>query len=116
MKKASDQKTEDFLKTFFIKPAPSGLKEKILHSVLQKKQSSSVITPWLWKGFVVTLILLIVVIAVDANVSSTQINRLSSFLDIPQEPTSAQEEEWSMLKDIIWEPLDSSGKVEKKKF
>jgi len=116
VKKDNDQKTKDFLKAFSLKPAPPGLKEKILHPVPRRKKPPHTITPLLWKGFVATLILLILVIAVDATVSSNQNNRLSSFLDRPQESTAAQEEEWSMLKDIIWEPLDSPSKVEKKKF
>lgn len=116
MKKDNDRKTEDFLKTFSLKSAPPGLKEKILHSALHKKQTSPVITPLLWKGFVATLILLIIVIAVDATVSSTQYDRLSSFLGTPQASSATQEEEWSMLKDIIWEPLDLAGSAAKKKF
>lgn len=116
MKKDYGQKTEEFLKTFSLKPAPHGLKKKILLAALQRKQSSPAITPLFWKKFVATLILLIIVIAVDATVSSMQNNRFSSILDIPQDLSAAQEEEWSMLKDIIWKPSDSSREVEKKKF
>jgi hypothetical protein len=116
VKEDKDKKTEYWLKEFTFKPVPSGLKEKILHSISHKKRSFPVITPWLGKGFVATLILLIIVITVDATVSSTQINRLSSILGIPQEPASQQEEEWSMLKDIIWEPLDPSENNARKKF
>jgi hypothetical protein len=116
MKKENDKKIEDFLKIFAYKPAPPGLKEKILRSALQRKQSSPVITPFIWKGFVTTLILLIIVMAVDATVSSNQNGHLSSFLDLPQESSDRQEEEWSMLKDIIWDPLDKSENAAKKKF
>ncbi len=116
MKEDKDKKTEDWLRSFSLRPAPPVLKEKILHSVSHKKRSSSVITPWFGKGFLATLILLIVVIAVDAAVSSTQIKRLSSLLGIHQEPTFAQEEEWSLLKEIIWDPLDASGNTAKQKL
>ncbi len=117
MKKENDKRIEDFLKTFSLIPAPPGLKGKILHSTLHKRQSSPVLTPFLWRGLAGTLIFLIIVIAVDATISSSQYNRLTTFLKLPQESTAAQEEEeWSMLKNIIWEPLDSSGNTEKKKF
>lgn len=73
-------------------------------------------TAFLWKGFVSCLFLLIIVIAVDVTVSGSQNNRFSSFLDIPQKSSDKQEEEWSMLKDIIGEPLDSTENAAKKKF
>jgi hypothetical protein len=116
MKKETDKETKDFLKTFSLKPAPQGLKEKILDSTMQKKKTNHVMTVFLWKGFVSCLFLMIIVIAVDATVSHSQKNRFSSFLDKPQESSDKQEEEWSMLKEIIWDPLDGQANTVKKKF
>jgi hypothetical protein len=116
MKKETDKETEDFLKTFSLKPASQGLKEKILDSTIQKKKTNHVMTVFLWKGFVSCLFLMIIVIAVDATVSHSQKNRFSSFLDKPQESSDKQEEEWSMLKEIIWDPLDEQANTVKKKY
>ena len=62
------------------------------------------------------LLMLIFVIAVDATISGAQNRRFSSFLDKHHESTGNTEEEWSMLKGIIWEPLDSSENAVKNRF
>ena len=116
MEMGNNKKTEDFLGKFSCKTAPPGLKDKILEGALKKQKSNQIMTAFLWKGFVSCLFLLIIVIAIDTTVSGSQNNRFSSFLDIPQESSDKKEEEWSMLKDIIWEPLDSSENAAKKKF
>ena len=115
MKKENNNKTEDFLKGFSLKPAPPALKEKILDGALQKRNSIHEVTTFLSKGFVGCLLLLFVVIAVDATISHAQNRRFSSFIDEQQEPLDKTEEEWSMLKDI-WEPLDSDDNTIKFKF
>jgi hypothetical protein len=71
-------------------------------------------TAFLWRGLVGCLLLLAIVVAVDATISHAQHKRFSSFLDQPQESSHRQEEEWSMLQDIIWEPYDSSRETVKK--
>ena len=116
MKRENNKKTEDFLKDFSFKPAPSALKDKILTNAQKKQKSNHVMTAFLWKGFVGCLFLLFIVIVVDATISHTQHKRFSLFLDKHQESSDKQEEEWSMLKDIIWEPLDSTENAIKKKF
>ncbi len=116
MKKENDKNIEDFLEMFDLKPAPPGLKRKILQTAQSRKPSSPVNSPSLLKGFITTLILLSIVIAVDAAVSSYQNDRLYSFLDLPRESSASQEEEWSLLKGIIWDPLDTSGNTTKKRF
>ncbi len=116
MKKENNKKTEDFLKDFSFKPAPSALKDKILINAQKKQKSNHVMTAFLWKGFVGCLFLLFIVIVVDATISHTQHKRFSLFLDIHQESSDKQEEEWSMLKDIIWEPLESTENEVKHRF
>lgn len=116
MKRENNKKTEDFLRTFSLKTAPPGLKEKILAGALQKRNANNGMTTFLRKGFMGCFILLFIVIAVDATISRAQNRRFSSFLDKHQESASNAEEEWSMLKDIIWEPLDSTKNAVKKKF
>ena len=106
MEKKKNKDTEDFLKEFSFKPAPPALKDKILENAYGKRGSNHVI-PVLWKGIAVFLFLSILVIAVDAALSNAQQNQLSSFLDKQQDSSEIQEEDWSMLKDIIGEPVDS---------
>ena len=112
----NNKETEDFLATFSLKSTLPGLKEKILEGALQRQKPNHIMTASLWKGFVGCLFLLIVVIAVDVTVSGSQNNRFSSFLDKPQESSDKQEEEWSMLKEIIWDPLDEQANTVKKKY
>ena len=116
MDERNNKKTEDYLTTFSLKTVPPGLKEKILEGALQRQKPNHIMTAFLWKGFVSCLFLLIVVIAVDVTISGSQNNRFSSFLEIPQKSSDKQEEEWSMLKDIIGEPFDSTENAAKKKF
>jgi hypothetical protein len=116
MKTKNDTETEKFLASFSLKSSPSGLKEKILDGVLQKQHPNHVMNAFLWKGLVGCLLTLCFVIAVDATISDAQNRRFSSLLDKPQESNGKTQEEWSMLKDIIWEPLDSSENNAKKKF
>ncbi len=116
MKKKNDIETEKLLAAFSHKPTPPGLKEKILDGALQRQNSNHVMNAFLWKGFVGCLMILIFVIAVDATITKAQNKRFSSMLDGHQESTGNVEEEWSMLKDIIWEPLGSNRSEAKMKF
>ncbi len=116
MRKVGNKQTEDFLRMFSLKPSPPGLKEKILDDTLQKQNSNHARTAFLWKGFVGCLFLLFLVIVVDAAISKAQKNRFSSILDTPQESLNTQEEEWSMLKEIIGETLGSSENALINKF
>lgn len=116
MEKGNNKKTEDFLGTFSFKSGPQGLKGKILDGVLKKRESDQGMTIFFWKGFVGCLLMLIFVIAVDATITHAQNKRFSSFLDKQQETNEKSEEEWSMLKDIIWEPIESTNNIVKKKL
>jgi hypothetical protein len=116
MKNGNSMETEDFLGTFSLKTAPTGLKEKILDGVLQKQKSDHGMTVFLRKGFAVCLLMSIFAIAVDAAITQAQNRRFSSLLDRQQKSIGNGEKEWSMLKDIIWEPLDSTKSVVRGKF
>ena len=115
MKKENNNKTDDFLKGFSLKPVPPALKEKILDGALQKRKSIHEVTTFLSKGFVGCLLMLFVVIALDATISHAQNRRFSSFVDEQQESLDKMDEEWSMLQDI-WEPLDTNEDALKFKF
>jgi hypothetical protein len=116
MEKRNNKKTEEFLGMFSLKTAPPGLKEKILDGALKKHKSNQVMSAFLWRGFVGCLLILSIVFVVDATITRAQNRRFSSFVDKQQGSTGKAEEEWSMLKDIIWEPLDSTENVVRKKF
>lgn len=107
MKNDSERKTEDFLKTFSLKPAPLGLKEKILDQIPQRKKISPVMTPFLWKGFMGCMLLLMGVLVVDAAVSKTQSKRIQTFFKKSTAPHVMRGEDWILLEEIIGEPLDS---------
>lgn len=116
MKKETDKETEDFLKTYSLKPPPEGLKEKILVGIQHKKKTDHVMTPILWKAFAGCVFLLVLVLAVDAGVSrmhSKRINRMTGLVKIPPAETT---EDWSVLHDILWEPLDSSQETGREKY
>lgn len=116
MEKENNKDAEDYLGTFSLKPAPPGLKDKILDGALQKGKSNNGMTTFLWKGFVGCFILLFIVIAVDATITQSQNRRFSSLLGKQQESTDNSEEEWSMMKDIIWEYSDSTKNKAKINF
>jgi len=116
MEKRNNKDTEDFLGLFSLKTAPPGLKEKILDGALQKQKSDQGMTIFLRKGFVGCLLALSIVIAVDATISGAQNRRFASFLDKQQNLVDKTEDEWSMLKDIIWDTFDPSDNAVKKKF
>jgi len=106
MEEEKNNDTEDFLKEFSLRAVPPALKEKILENDYGKRGSNHVIR-MLWNGVAVCLVLSIIVIAVDAAISRVQQNQLSSFLDKQQDSIEKQEEDWSMLKDIIGGWVDS---------
>lgn len=110
MEKEKNKDTEDFLKEFSLKPAPPALRDKILQNAYGKRGSNHVMAV-LWKGIAVCLFLSILVTAVDAALSRAQHKRLWSFRDEHQEISGRQEEEWSILKDIIGEQPDSPNLV-----
>ncbi|UCE40775.1 MAG: hypothetical protein JSV17_15215 [Candidatus Aminicenantes bacterium] len=116
MEKGNNKKTEEFLKRFSYKVAPSAMKEKILSNALRRHKTNQVKAAFLRKGFAGCLLTLSIVIAVDATITQAQNRRFSSFLDNKQEAAEKAKEEWSMIKDIIWGPLDSSDNIMKKKF
>jgi hypothetical protein len=116
MEMGDNKKTEDYLGAISFKTAPPGLKEKILDGIHQRQTSNHVMSTFLWKGFAGCLILLFIVIAVDATITQAQNRRFSSFVDIRQESTGHGEEEWSMLREIVWEPLDSTKNIVRNRF
>lgn len=116
MKKEIDKKTENFLKAFSLRPAPQDLKEKILDSTIQKKKTNHVMTPILWKGLVGCLFLLVLVLAVDAGFSKIQSERINSITGLSKTPPAETTDDWTMLRDILWEPLDSTGDTGMAKF
>jgi hypothetical protein len=113
MEKGNNKQTEEFLKSFSYKAAPSAMKEKILNAALQREKSSHVMTAFLWKGIVACLLLLIIVIAIDVTINHAQNKRFTSFLHKEQESIDITEEERVIIKDIIGEFLDST-KIEAK--
>jgi hypothetical protein len=116
MKKENNEKTEDFLRTFSLKPAPPKLKDRILVNAIQRKKSTHVMTPLLWKGLVGCLFLLIIVLAVDAGLSKIQNERYISITGMPKTPPDEATDDWTMLHDILWEPLVSAKDTGKEKF
>jgi len=116
MKKENNKNPEDFLRTFFLKPAPPGLKDKILDNAIQKKKTNHVMTPILWKGLMGCLFLLIIVLAVDAGVSKIQSNRINNITGMSKIPSAETRDDWTLLHDVLWEPLDSTGDTGKAKF
>ena len=112
MKKGNNNKeVEDFLGNFSLKTGPPTLKEKILEGVHHKQKSDMGMTVFLRKGFIGCLLILIFVIAIDAAITGAQNRRISSLLDKRQESTDKNEEEWSILKDVVGEPFDSNKYV-----
>ncbi len=111
MKKENNKEIEEFLSTFSLKTGPPTLKNKILEGVHHKQKSDLGMTVFLRKGFIVCLLILTFVIAIDAAITGAQNRRISSLLDKRQESTDKSEEEWSILKDIIGEPFDSNKYV-----
>ncbi len=107
MKTENNKETEDFLSTFSLKTGPPRLKEKILDGVLKKQKADQGLTLFLRKGFIGCLLILILVIAIDGVITGVQNRRISSLLGKHQESTDKNEEEWSVLMDIIGEPFDS---------
>jgi hypothetical protein len=108
MTKKRDEEVENFLKEFSLKPAPPAMKNKILENTLRKRESNHMISPLSWKGLAGCLFLLILVIAIDAAISHYQHKRFSSYLNKQQDTSRKQEEDWSLLKDIILESLGTS--------
>jgi hypothetical protein len=103
MEKGNNKKTEDFLHTFSLKPAPETLKEKILHYSHRPHKSSETRAVAFRNGLAVCGVLLISVIAIDATITHFQNKRFSSIFQKGQESIDLTEEEHSLIREIIGE-------------
>lgn len=97
----NQDKAEEFLKDFSLKPAPPELRAKILARAVQRQREVQVMTPFFWKGFLVCTVLILIFLGVDASLSKAQQNRIDSFFKRTMVSEPAQNEEWLSLGEII---------------
>jgi hypothetical protein len=83
MKKISDSETKDLLESVTPKPAPAGLREKVVGAAARSRATDSTATPLLRMCLAGCAVILIVVSLADALASKNELNRLRAIVGTP---------------------------------
>ena len=92
MKKMSDSDTEDLIESVTPKPAPAGLREKVLGTVAKNRAADSAITPLLRLCLAGCAVVLLFVSAADKLASEDESSRFQAILGVagPNHNTPSQ--------------------------
>ena len=96
MKYQNNQKIEDFLNNFSRKPAPLGLKEKILHKARRERVENRVMTPMLWKVGLICSASILMFLLLDTFILNNQKRHIASLVGA-QPVTRIQKQDDSIL-------------------
>lgn len=96
MKYQNNQKIEDFLNNFSRKPAPLGLKEKILHKARRERVENRVMTPMLWKVGLICSASILMFLLLDTFILNNQKRHIVSLVG-NQPVTRIQKQDDSIL-------------------
>jgi len=107
MKEDENRDIESLLKAIRLRPAPAGLRDKVLRAASQSRTQNSVMTPLLWRWVSCCALVLAVVLALDASLAGKQAKHLQSYLGGSQLSRDAQDMSWSELAKDLDESADS---------
>jgi hypothetical protein len=95
-------KAEEFLKGFSLKPAPPRLRAKILTRAVQERKAARVMTPLLWKTVLGCSILTLIFSGADKAISKSQQSRMDSLFKEPTVSRPDQRGPWpgDILNDV----------------
>ena len=107
MKEDENRDIESLLKSIRLKPAPAGLRDKVLRSARQSKTQNRVMTPLLWRCVSCCALVLTVVLGLDAFLVSRQTKHFQSYLGGRPLLKEAQDMSWPELAKDLDESADS---------
>lgn len=101
MKNGQEHDIEKQLRSVRLRPAPPGLREKILGTAQKRKEAMAWMTPVLWKCLAGCAVLLAVIFIADALLSRNQSHRLQAVLKEPAIMQHHQSEEGLVLAEDL---------------
>jgi len=104
MKHDRDREIEGWLKSLTPKPAPPGLREKVLRAAAERKEETAWTTPLLRWGLAGCAVVLMVIFITDATLGRRQQARLQALLDGSQRIQSEAADESRLLAEALGEP------------
>jgi hypothetical protein len=104
MKEDKQQDIEKYLRSFVLRPAPRGLRKRVLDAAAERKITSPALTPFLRTCFAGCAAVLIIIFAADALISRSERARFEAFLGKTHAPQAETDPEFSTLAEITGMP------------
>jgi hypothetical protein len=104
---------EKRLKSIILKPAPPGLRDRILDTASKRQEAVAWTTPLLRKCLAGCAVLLALVFFTDLFLSRAQQNRLRALIDGSRQVQSPVDDESRWLAEVLEDPIGPNRLVQK---